>query len=132
MLTISTEKAGYIIVRARQFDVKVPSDDDGGSNPTDDAAMEALEELPDDTSETELQDAIRQLNRDEQIDLVAVTWIGRGDYDAGDFASARQDAADRWNQHTAEYLAGMPLLADYLEEGLDSLGVEVREDEDRR
>lgn len=132
MLDINTEKAGYIIVRARQFDVKVPSDDDGGSNPTDDSGMEALEELADDTSEAELQDAIRQLNRDEQIDLVAVTWVGRGDYEASDFPTAHQAATDRWSRHTAEYLAGIPLLADYLEEGLDSLGVEVRDDEYRR
>ncbi|MCR4283373.1 MAG: DUF3775 domain-containing protein, partial [Bauldia sp.] len=57
-----------------------------------------------------------------QIDLVAIAWLGRGDYTAADWASVRAEAAGAHNRNTANYLLGMPLLGDYLEEGLTLLG----------
>ena len=62
---------------------------------------------------------------DEQVDLVALAWMGRGDYTAEEFEQARTDARGRRNAHTAEYLAGIPLLSDYLEEALSELGYSV-------
>ena len=65
---------------------------------------------------------INDLSVDEQVDLVAIAWLGRGDYTAADWDSVRGEAADAHNESTAEYLLGMPLLGDYLEEGLSLLG----------
>lgn len=59
--------------------------------------------------------------------LVALAWVGRGTYDAGDFAGALKEAGRAHNRRTAEYLLGLPMLGDYLEEGLDD--VESLEDE---
>lgn len=120
---ISPEKVRYLILKAREFDAKdVMTEPDPGSNPTDDNMIEILEEHPDDSVEQELRSVIWALNEDEQIDLVALSWLGRGDGDAADWDDLRQQAADAHNGRTASYLLGMPLLSDYLEEALDQFG----------
>jgi hypothetical protein len=123
MLTISPEKACYIVVKAREFDVKVePAVSDPGSNPADDQTREILEDRPDDPTLQELTGAIEALNQDEVMDIVALTWIGRGDYVAAQWDEVRADAGERLNERVADYLTGIPLLADYLEEGLAQFG----------
>lgn len=123
MENLSTEKVCYIIAKAREFDVKVdPVAPDPGSNPADDDALDVLEDFAADPTYDELTSAIRALNRDEQIELVALTWLGRGSYGAAQWFDAVSDARDAHNDRTAEYLTGIPLLCDYLEEGLTALG----------
>lgn len=79
------------------------------------------EEENDDMSDEELRELIEDLNVDESAELVAIAWIGRGDFEADDFEQAVQEARDRAVGPTADYLLGMPLLSDYLEGGLDAL-----------
>lgn len=79
------------------------------------------EEESDDLSNTELRELIEDLNVDEAAELVAVTWIGRGDFEAEDFDQVVEEARERAVGSTAKYLLGIPLLADYLEAGLDAL-----------
>lgn len=79
------------------------------------------EEEADDLSAEELIELIEDLNVDESAELVAMVWIGRGDYDAEDFDQAVEDARDRALRSTAKYLTGMPLFADHLEAGLEAL-----------
>ncbi len=79
------------------------------------------EEENDDMSNEELRELIEDLNVDESAELVAIAWIGRGDFDADDFEQAVSEAKDRAVGPTVDYLLGMPLLSDYLEAGLDSL-----------
>ncbi len=122
-LTISPEKVCFIIVKAREFDAKDEvTDPDSGSNPTDDGDIGVLEDHGDDPVEEELTSLIRSLSEDEQIDLVALAWLGRDDYSAADWPTVRADAARAHNRRTAEYLLGTPLLGDFLEEGLSMLG----------
>ena len=55
-LNISPEKIGFIIIKAREFDVKVaPAEPDPGSNPSDDDESEVLEDYPDDATLEELR-----------------------------------------------------------------------------
>jgi hypothetical protein len=122
-LAISPEKVAVILEKARQFDVKdVVTDPDSGSNASDDAMLSVLEDHADDPVRTELTAIIRSLNEDEQIDLVALAWLGRGDGTLDDWQELRAEAARAHNRRTAEYLLGMPLLGDYLEEGLSQFG----------
>ena len=73
---------------------------------------------------------IADLNEDEQASLVALTWIGRGSYGPEELDEALATArAERVNA-TEDYLLGIPMLADYLEEGLDRLGYSVEDAED--
>jgi hypothetical protein len=122
-LSISTDKVCYIIVKAREFDVKGAVTDPGdSSNASDDAMVSVLEDHGDDPVAYELQAAIWAMNEDEQIDLVALAWLGRGDGTIDDWGDLRGEAARVHNQRTASYLLGIPLLADYLEEGLSLFG----------
>jgi Protein of unknown function (DUF3775) len=122
-LTISSEKVCFIIVKAREFDVKdAVTEPDPGSNAADDGEVAVLEDHADDPVQQELTAFIDALSEDEQIDLVALAWLGRDDYEASDWASVRDEAAREHNRRTASYLLGMPLLADFLEEGLSMLG----------
>jgi len=122
-LAISAEKVAQILAKARQFDVKdVVTDPDPGSNASDVAMVSVLEDHTDDPVRTELTAIIRGLNQDEQIDLVALAWLGRGDGDLDNWDDIRAEASRAHNRRTAEYLLGMPLLGDYLEEALAQLG----------
>jgi hypothetical protein len=130
-LTLSLETAFYIIVKAREFDEQVaPSDPDSGSNPSDDREVDVLEEDADHTVEQELDAALASLNIDEQLDLMALTWLGRGDF--ASFAEARKEAEEMRDKHIAVYLKGTPKLGDYLEEGLAQLGYSLEDFEKNR
>jgi hypothetical protein len=127
-LTISPEKVCFIIMKAREFDAKDEvTEPDPGSNPADDMDVEVLEEHEDDPVVEELTSLIGSLSEDEQIDLVALAWLGRDDYQASDWASVREEAAQAHNRRTAEYLLGIPQLGDFLEEGLSMLGYSCEE-----
>ena len=122
-LAISAAKIATIIAKARQFDVKdVVTDPDASSNASDDAMLSVLEDHRDDPVQSELTAIIRGLNQDEQIDLVALAWLGRGDGDLADWDDLRAEAARAHNRRTAEYLLGMPILGDHLEEALAQFG----------
>jgi hypothetical protein len=136
-LSISAEKVCFIIVKAREFDAKEAphadnvSGDDPGSNPSDSGESEILEDFPDDPTESELRDAITGLNEDEQIDLIAMMWIGRGDYTKIEWNVARSLARQERND-AARYLVGTPELGDFLEEGMAALGYSCEEFEMNR
>jgi len=133
VLTISPEKVFFIIVKAREFDAKDPvTDPNDGSNPTDDGEAAVLEDHRDDPTVQEIIGFIRAMSVDEQVDLVALAWLGRDDYTAGDWASVREEAAAAHNKRTATYLLGMPQLGDFLEEGLALLGYSIEEFEEGR
>ena len=132
-LTISPEKVCFIIIKAREFDAKDEvTEPDVGSNPSDDKEVAVLEEHKDDPVVEELTSLINSLSEDEQVDLVALAWLGRDDYSASDWATVREEAARAHNQRTADYLLGMPLVGDFLEEGLSMLGYSCEEFEIER
>jgi Protein of unknown function (DUF3775) len=116
---IATEKVCHIIVKARVFDAKeADADPDSGSSAADDGMADVLENQPDDATYRELVAFIRALDIDEQISLVALAWLGRGTYDLSEWQQALDTARGEHNDRTAEYLLGLPMLGDYLEEGL--------------
>jgi len=128
-LSISFEKVCFIIAKAREFETKdlvtVP---DEASNPSDDRMVEVLEDRPnEDAVLQELHSIIGDMSEDEQIDLVALAWLGRGDADAQGWQELRSEAARAHNPRTASYLLAMPLLPTYLQEGLAELGLSCEE-----
>lgn len=74
---------------------------------------------------------ISGLNEDEQANLVALMWVGRDSFGADEFDEALQTAHAERTAPTADYLAGIPELPGYLESGLEALGIDVTEVEDR-
>lgn len=120
----------YIVLKAKAFDGLVASDDPSdGSNSVDDRSMDALEDEGDNPVQRELHAAIRQLNEDAKENLVALAWIGGGDYDATEWKDALVAARERGEASTAHYLMNLPLLGDYLEGGADELGINLTADE---
>ena len=122
-LTISSESVCYIIVKAREYDVKdVVTEPDPGSNASDDNMVSVLEAHADDPTRREIVAFIRGLDIDEQVDLVALFWLGRGDGTLEDWEALREQAREQHDDGTAGYLLGEPLLSDHLEEGLSQFG----------
>lgn len=127
MLEISTNKIARVIIRARELGAKVGRWD----RSSDEAGTETiLENRPSDGTEAELRSYIADMNRDEQASLVAVMWIGRDTFDAEELAEAIKTAKEEATSPTEKYLLGIPLLPDYLENGLDALGYSVEEVEE--
>ena len=126
MLNIAPEKVAHVIVLAREFDAQVGSWDQVGDDADADSILESRSSG---TIPSALRTFIADLNVDEQVSLVALTWIGRGTYEAAELTDALETArAERVNP-TEDYLLGIPMLADYLEAGLDSLGISVEDSE---
>jgi hypothetical protein len=124
-LSISSETICFIIAKAREFDVKdVSTIPDDASNPSDDHMVEVLEDRPgEDAVLQELHSLIADMSDDEQVDLVTLAWLGRGDAGLEGWQELRDEAARAHNRRTAAYLLAMPLLPTYLEDALSELGM---------
>ena len=129
MLQIAPSKIGQVIVLAREFDAKVAPWDDSNQDERDDDIASILEATANDPIMAELKSFIDHLNEDEQVSLVAVMWVGRGTFEPEDLDDALSTARSERVNATSAYLLGVPLLADYLEDGLDRLGYSVEESE---
>jgi hypothetical protein len=129
-LSISPEKLCFIIAKAREFDVKdVATDPGDSSNAVDDAMLSVLEDNPDDPVQQELIGFIRALSEDEQIDLVTLVWLGRGDGTIADWDDLRAEASRAHNRRTASYLLSKPLLSNHLEDAITQFGMSCEGEE---
>ncbi len=125
MLTIPLNTLGWIIVKAREFDVKDVDTDD--ANDDTENPMGVLEDRGDDPTQDELTSWISDLTDSQKAELVALFWLGRDDADASEFPDLVAHARREQGKSTSRYLLGSPLLGDYLEEGLETLGVDTSE-----
>ena len=127
-LEIAPEKVAHVIIKAREYNVKVGawnSSPDEGDADEDPSAI--LEDFASDPTRAEIAGFIDALNDDEQAHLVALAWIGRGTFEVEELDEAVETAVSERVNSTAAYLLGLPLLADYLEEGLEKLGYSVED-----
>jgi hypothetical protein len=128
MLALSLEKLAFIIEKAREFDVEVaPVNENGGAGGDDEEITEILDETRSNPTYQEFIGAVNSLNDDERDEIVALTWLGRGDFSKDEWRGAKAAAHERHNGREAAYLAGTPLLADYLEEAVSQLGYSLEE-----
>jgi len=127
MLEINPETVNFIIDKAREFQIgdEVNMPEELGEIESWDS--ETFAPYESDPAFAELKSTIEDLEPDQQVALVALMWIGRGDYGADEWDKASASAGESWNERTADYLIGTPLLADYLAEGLDALGTSEEE-----
>ncbi len=127
MLQISPRRVAHVIVRAREVDGKVARWDSPGDGADAESILEARRG---DATEAELRAFIAGMNDDEKATLVAIMWIGRDTFDADELEEAMQTARQEATTPTEDYLLGVPLLADYLENGLEKLGIDVADTEE--
>ncbi len=118
MPDINTEKVCYVIVKARELESEDEGVEADASNPTDDKFVSVLTEEAFSTIRQEASEFIDAMDVDEQCELVALTWVGRGDFSAQEWPAAVAQARERRKGPTSAYLLGIPLLASYLESGL--------------
>ena len=118
MLPISPDKIAYVIIRAREFDSGVNAWAHSGHRTGH-------------GTRTELHEFIAGMNEDERASLVALMWIGRETFEAEELAEAIETAKTERGQRTEDYLMAEPRLADFLESGMEALGIspEAAEDE---
>ncbi|MGD8588640.1 MAG: DUF3775 domain-containing protein [Chromatiales bacterium] len=126
MLNLNPETVCFIISKARQFQAKeevviteVPY------SASDDWALQILANHIEDACVREVKATIRDLEPDQQAELVALMWLGRGDYPLDEWTQAKEDAAEALIDisEPGAYLLAHPLVSDYLLEGLDQLGI---------
>ncbi len=130
-LNIAAGKVRFIIIKARQFDGKEgDADPDEGSNASDDGMADVLEDKPEEDSvRQELVQFINALDEEEKANLVALAWVGRETFALDEWTEALETARTEHSKRTAKYLLEMPMLGDYLADGLAEFG-ESFDDED--
>ena len=122
-LTVSLDTLCRIVIRAREYEALVPPvDEDDGSNPTDDKDVAVLDEDENTSVEEELRAAIDDLAEDEQAELIALTLVGRGTYEAGEWDEALEVANDE-TANAADFLLDLPMLAAYLDAGMAAFDI---------
>lgn len=127
-LGISLETVATVVDYARAIQVKEETDLDHGETEDETSEASLLREDPQDTSEDALRAFISELNEDEQASLIALAWVGRGDYGPDDWDEARALAAERNDgRDAAEYLLHMDMLGDLLAEGVAAFGLSVED-----
>jgi hypothetical protein len=123
-LNLDQDKVCYLIIKAREFDAKMEAEvPEPGDNPIDDDEREVLFDYPDDPTVEEIRGFIGTLNEDELTEMLALMWVGAGDYDIEEWDEAIRDARDDEDIRRPETFLGTPLLGDFLEEGLAQFGM---------
>lgn len=123
MINIDSESVHNIIDHVRQFQTEASMDaEEEPESLNDDQAFERLTEWHGDPVYSELRSLIDALEPNQQHMLVALMWLGRGDYSVDEWQESLAYASEADSVSTADYLIATPLLADYLEEGLSQLG----------
>ena len=120
-MDIALETVCYAINRAREVMADMdPIDDEPGGHSGDDLADDLPEndDAGDNLEIDDLKAYIDSLSDDEQAELVALAWVGRGTYTAEDWDEAVEVAREEHPKRVGKYLLSQPLLADELEEGL--------------
>src|SRR5437588_13040124 len=115
------------MAEAGEFDAEVPSEAEEGSNAADYDEREMLLVTPENPTEEELRDAIDGLGVPERQELLALMWLGRGDYDAEGWPEALRQAGETTIASITDYLVGTPLLGDYLEDGAAALDLSLED-----
>ncbi len=123
MLDVNPETVCFLIQKVREFHIKeevtIPEEPLSSS---DDWALQVLANHTEDPTFLEFVSMIRDLEPDQQANIVALMWLGRGDYEDHEWETALRKAKSELTSRTAEYLIAKPLLADYLQEALVLLG----------
>ncbi len=114
-----------IIQRAREVEAEVASPDPDNDDPPldSDDPYDQLQDDANETSEDELTAAIDDLADDQQIELLALAMVGRGTYDASEWADALEEAGDTDAEPVLDQLLDMPMLGDLLDAGLAAFDI---------
>lgn len=121
-LTLTEDVVSSLVLKLRGVQGREAiSDPNSGSNPIDDGMIDALQSGVGDLSRQEVGQQIAELSPQEQTQLVALMWVGRGDFEPAEWREAMRLAEQQRVSPTATYILGHPLAADFIAEGWDRL-----------
>ena len=129
---LSSEKVCFLIVKLREFGVQVEENQGGGSDATDDKFVAVFNDDPNTSVRAEIDDFIGAMDVDEQLELVALSLVGRGDYSKEEWSDAMQTATSRPEPSVTKFLTENPTVSDDLEEGLSLFGMSCQDFETER
>ena len=121
-MNIAERHVRDLILRARAYDGKEEIEDfqpDPDSGETD--AAESLQTGQSDPTRAEIERWFSARDEEALAELLALYWIGRGDFEGREFRRAVRDASQHPAERTPAYLLGAPMLGDFLEMGLDAV-----------
>ena len=126
MLNVSGDTVCRLVELAQEFHaqeaVSIPEEP---GNPSGDWAVQILADHMEDATLGEFRAIVADLDPDQQQELVALLWLGRGDFTDEEWEDAKQLARDEFRPNaTAEYLIAHPLLPEHLREGLAVFDIE--------
>ena len=127
-LRISTEKVCAVIEAARELAGKVPSTAGDRTTTGDDSRLVTIEDYSGDVAfdrdgrRREMIELIAGLNVEEQTDLLALIWLGRGDYEIDEWDAAIVEAEARIAARDPDYMIGDAALPQFLGDGLEAFG----------
>ena len=121
-IDLNRETVQFLIDRAREFHTQddVTFDEEPEFD-DDDWSQQFSANFAADPYYQEIKTTVDDLEPDQQMTLVALMWVGRGDFSMDEWDDAFKEAEENWNENTAEYLLGTPMLSDYLAEAIDQL-----------
>ncbi len=82
----------------------------------------AAEGAPTHPVRDEFRAIVADLEPRQQLELVALLRLGRGDFTVDEWDSRIAESGDAWSGRMVDDLLDQPLLADHLSEGLERLG----------
>lgn len=128
MLNVSAETVCRLVELAQTIHVQEPvSIPEEPFSPADDWAQQMLADHADNPASQEFRELVKDLDPDQQQEVVALLWLGRGDFTMDDWDAAVTEAEDRWSPETADYLLLHPMLADHLMAALELHGQDCQE-----
>jgi hypothetical protein len=127
-LRISVEKVCALIEAARELAGKVPSTAGDRTTTGDDSKLATIDEAEgigedQDARRSQTVEFIAGLNVEEQADVLALIWLGRGDYDIGEWDEALTEAEARIAARDPDYMIGDSALPEYLGDGIEAFGL---------
>ncbi|HVV67460.1 MAG TPA: DUF3775 domain-containing protein [Gammaproteobacteria bacterium] len=128
-LSINPDIVCQLITKAHEFHaqegVVIPEDSSEAAIEND--PLQVLAAHGSDLTSIEILDTINNLEPDQQVSLLAIMYLGRGDYSLEEWDAALSEARNNWSPNLAKHLLSNPNIADFLSEGLTLLGYSCEE-----
>ena len=134
-ITMPIETLAQIIAKAREMEADIEEDEDIETEDEDLAEGEAEllseeEDAVEDFDDDQLTDLLAGLSDDQLAELLALIWVGGGDYGEEDWDEALSRARALNDNDVLTHLLGADDLSDLIEDGLIELGYAVLIEDD--
>ena len=117
-----------LIALAREFQAKeevvIPETPE---SPSEDWAMQVLADHRDDYCLAEFRGIVTDMSERQRAELVALMWVGRGDFSIEEWEDAVDEALGDFSIRAADYVLAHPMVTDHLEEGLIAMDLSCDE-----